>query len=73
MDSDRGFSRELTKHLESPSEFERKLFTETVSRIEHIRTLGFVIKPTKWYDWLAPATSAALIITVYYAYIFPKF
>ncbi len=73
MDTDKGYSRELTEHLESPSEFERGLFTEVIRRIDFVREEGFVIKPTRWVDWLAPALTAAVIVTVYYTYVFPRF
>jgi hypothetical protein len=63
----------MARHLESDSDFERELFAETIRRITYIRRVGFQTKRTKWFDWLAPISSAAVIAIVYYVYIFPKF
>ena len=73
MSTDTRFSKEIGRRLGSESAFERELFTEVVRRVSHLRRVGFVIPPTRWYDWLAPATSASVITLVYYTYVFPKF
>lgn len=73
MNVDSRFSVDIARHLESDSDFERDLYTEVVRRVSYGRRAGSVVKTTKWYDWLAPAISAATIVTVYYLYIFPRF
>ncbi len=73
MSADTRLSADIAQHLESDSGFERDLFAETIRRIIYIRRVGFQTKTTKWYDWLAPVASAAIITLVYYFYIFPKF
>jgi hypothetical protein len=63
-------SEYITKHTESADEFERGLYEELVRRIRVLRKEGRQIEPYRWQSWVLPVITVAVIVVVFYAYVF---
>jgi hypothetical protein len=67
------FSDYIEKRCDSSNDFERGLFGELVHRLRSLREEGLQIKPYRAASWILPVASVAVIVIVYFAYVFAAF
>jgi hypothetical protein len=66
-------SEQVLKRCRSSDAFERSLYEELVERLRVLRVEPVQIKPYTARSWIVPVATVAVIVIVYFAYVFTAF